>query len=130
MAGVSITQPIYTFGKIGNAVKGVKAAIKVAEASQEMTRREIRYSAVDMYWTAKMTDEIVDISRAVLDAARAARRSLASAVRANGSNLVIIESDIATKEIILSHAEFSSDTTHRKLQRLTEKNMETEWIFG
>ena len=126
MAGVSITQPIYTFGKIGNAVKGVKAAIKVAEASQEMTRREIRYSAVDMYWTAKMTDEIVDISRADLDAARAARRSLTSAGRANRSNLVKIESDIATKEINLSNAEFNRDTAHRMLKILAGIDMDTE----
>ena len=116
MAGVSITQPIYTFGKIGNAVKGVKAAIKVAESSQEMTRREVKYSAVDLYWTAKMTDEIVKISQQDLDAARAARRSLTSAGRANRSNLVKIESDIATKEINLSNAQFNRDTAHRMLK--------------
>lgn len=116
MAGVSITQPIYTFGKIGNAVKGVKAAIKVAESSQEMTRREVKYSAVDLYWTAKMTDEIVKISQQDLDAARAARRSLTSAGRANRSNLVKIESDIATKEINLSNAQFNHDTAHRMLK--------------
>ena len=116
MAGVSITQPIYTFGKIGNAVKGVKAAIKVAESSQEMTQREVKYSAVDLYWTAKMTDEIVKISQQDLDAARAARRSLTSAGRANRSNLVKIESDIATKEINLSNAQFNRDTAHRMLK--------------
>ena len=116
MAGVSITQPIYTFGKIGNAVKGVKAAIKVAESSQEMTWREVKYSAVDLYWTAKMTDEIVKISQQDLDAARAARRSLTSAGRANRSNLVKIESDIATKEINLSNAQFNRDTAHRMLK--------------
>ena len=116
MAGVSITQPIYTFGKIGNAVKGVKAAIKVAESSQEMTRREVKYSAVDLYWTAKMTDEFVKISQQDLDAARAARRSLTSAGRANRSNLVKIESDIATKEINLSNAKFNRDTAHRMLK--------------
>lgn len=118
MAGVTVTQPIYTFGKIGNAVKSVKAAIKMAESSQEMTRREVKYSAVDMYWTAKMTDEIVKISRADLQAARDARRSLTSAGRANRSNLVKIESDIATKEINLSNAEFNRDTAHRMLKIL------------
>ena len=118
MAGVSITQPIYTFGKIGNAVKSVKAAIKMADASREMTQREVRYSATDLYWTAKMTDEIVDISRADLNAARDARKSLTSAGRANRSNLVKIESDIAAKEINLSNAEFNRDTAHRMLKIL------------
>ena len=118
MAGVSVTQPIYTFGKIGNAVRGVKSAIKMAQASHEITRREVKYSAVDMYWTAKMTDEIVKISRADLQEARDARRSLTSAGRANRSNLVKIESDIATKEINLSNAEFNRDTAHRMLKIL------------
>ncbi len=118
MAGVSVTQPIYTFGKIGNAVRGVKSAIKMAQASHEITRREVKYSAVDLYWTAKMTDEIVKISRADLQEARDARRSLTSVGRANRSNLVKIESDIATKEINLSNAEFNRDTAHRMLKIL------------
>ena len=137
MAGVSITQPIYTFGKIGNAVKSVKSAIKMAEAGHELTRREVRYSAADIYWTAKMTDEIVEISRQDLNAARAARKSLTSAGRANRSNLVKIESDIATKEINLSNAEFNRDTAHRMLKilagidineelNLTDLNQETD----
>ena len=126
MAGVSVTQPIYTFGKIGNAVKSVKAAVKMAEAGQEMTLREVRYSAADIYWTAKMTDEIVEISRQDLNAARAARKSLTSAGRANRSNLVKIESDIATKEINLSNAEFNRDTAHRMLKILAGIDMNEE----
>ena len=118
MAGISVTQPIYTFGKIGNAVKSVKSAIKMAQAGQEMTQRQVRYSAVDLYWTAKMTDEIVKISRADLNAARNAKKSLTSAGRANRINLVKIESDIATKEINLSNAEFNRDTAHRMLKIL------------
>ena len=101
-AGVTITQPIYTFGKIGNAVDGVRSAIKMADASREMTLRAVKYSAADIYWTAKMTDEIVKISKQDLDSARNAKKSLTSAGRANRSNLVKIESDIAAKEINLS----------------------------
>ena len=70
MMGVSVSQPIYTFGKIGNAVKSVKSAIKMSESSRELTLREVRYSAANVYWTAKMTDEIVRISAADLRDAR------------------------------------------------------------
>lgn len=118
MAGVSVNQPIYTFGKIGNAVDGVRSAIKMANASREMTMRAVKYSAVDIYWTAKMTDEIVKISRQDLDSARAARKNLTAAGRANRSNLVKIESDIAAKEIALSDAEFNRDTAYRMLKIL------------
>ena len=125
-AGVSVTQPIYTFGKIGNAVDSVRAAIKMSDASREMTRREVKYSAIDLYWTAKMTDEIVKISKQNLDDARAARRNLNAAGRANRSNLVKIESDIATKEISLSDAEFNRNTAHRMLKILAGIDMDEE----
>lgn len=126
MAGVSVTQPIYTFGKIGNAVEGVRSAIKMSEAGREMTRREVKYAAADIYWTAKMTDEIVKISQQDLNQAIAAKKSLTSAGRANRSNLVKIESDIATKEINLSDAEFNRDTAHRMLKILAGIDMNEE----
>lgn len=126
MVGVSASQPIYTFGKIGNAVKSVKSAIKMTEASRELTLREVRYSAADIYWTAKMTDEIVKIAESDLQSARAARRNLSSAGRASRSNLVKIESDIATKEINLSDAEFNRDTAYRMLKILAGIDMDEE----
>lgn len=115
-AGVSLTQPIYTFGKIGNAVKSVRSAIKMADASKEMTLREVKYASAQLYWTAKMTDEIVKLAKQDLNNARAAKKSLTSAGRANRSNLLKIESDIASKEINVSDAEFNRDTAHRMLK--------------
>ena len=126
MAGVSITQPIYTFGKIGNAVDGVRSAIKMSDAGRELTRREVKYSAIDLYWTAKMTDEIVKISQQNLDNALAAKRNLNAAGRASRSNLVKIESDIATKEINLSDAKFNRDTAHRMLKILAGIDVDEE----
>ena len=118
MAGVTITQPIYTFGKIGNAVDSVRSAIKMSEYGREITLREVRYAAADLYWTAKMTDEVVKISQKNLDDAISAKKKLSSAGRASRGNLVKIESDIATKEINLSDAEFNRDTAHRMLKIL------------
>ena len=133
MAGLTFTQPIYTFGKIGNAVDSVRSAIKMSEVSKEMVRREVRYSAVDLYWTAKMTDEIVKLTEQDLKSAQNARRNLTSAGRANRGNLVKIESDIAAKEINLSDAKFNRDTAHRMLKILAgidvdeELNLTTEF---
>lgn len=126
MAGVSVTQPIYTFGKIGNAVDSVRSAIKISDAARDATLREVKYSAANIYWTAKMTDEIVKIARGDLDAARAAKKRLTAGARANRSNLVKIESDIASKEINLSDAEFNRDTAHRMLKILAGIDMDTE----
>ena len=118
MAGVTVTQPIYTFGKIGNAVDSMHDAIKMTEYSKEMVLREVRYAAADLYWTAKMTDGIVDAARKNLNDAVAAKKKLTGVGRANRGNLVKIESDIATKEINLSNAEFNRDTAHRMLKIL------------
>lgn len=128
-ASVNITQPIYTFGKIGNAVKSVKSAIKMADASYEMTRREVEYAAANLYWTAKMTDEIVKLSESDLNNARAARRRLTAAGRANRSNLVKIESDIASKEINLSDAKFNRDTAHRMLKIMAGIDLNEELVL-
>lgn len=116
MAGVSITQPIYTFGKIGNAVDSTKSAIKMSETNKELTRREVAYSAADLYWTAKMTDEIVKLAQKDLDNAKISKSKLTATGRANRGNLVKIETDIASKEINLSDAEFNRDTAHRMLK--------------
>ena len=78
----------------------------------------MRYAAADMYWTAKMTEEIVQITKKDLESTQSAKRQLTGAGRANRSNLVKIESDIATKKIALSDAEFNRDTAHRMLKIL------------
>lgn len=115
-ASVQITQPIYTFGKIGNAVDAVHDAIDMSKSAKDLTLREVKYAAANLYWTAKMTDGIVVASQKNLDNARAARKKLTAAGRANKSNLIKIESDIATKEINLSDAQFNRDTAYRMLK--------------
>ncbi|MBR5153528.1 MAG: TolC family protein [Alphaproteobacteria bacterium] len=125
-AGLTLTQPIYTFGKIGNAVKSVKSAVKMAKSSHELTVREVRYAAADLYWTARMTDEIVKLAEQDLKNARDAKRSLTSAGRSHRSNLLKIESDIASKQINVSDAYFNRDTAHRMLKILAGINMDEE----
>ncbi len=129
MAGVQITQPIYTFGKIGNAVDAVHDAIDVSKSAKDLTLREVKYAAANLYWTAKMTDEIVAASSRNLNNARAARKKLTAAGRANRSNLIKIESDIAAKEINMSDAEFNRDTAYRMLKIMAGIDMNEEIVL-
>lgn len=115
-AGVQITQPIYTFGKIGHAVDAVHDAIDMSKSAKDLTLREVKYAAANLYWTAKMTDEIVVASQRNLNNARSAKKKLTAAGRANRSNLIKIESDIATKEVNLLDAQFNRDTAYRMLK--------------
>lgn len=116
MAGATLNQPIYTFGKIGNAVDSARSAIKMAEAGKTVATREVRYAAAQLYWTAKMTEEMVDIAQKSYNKSVEAKRLLTSAGRANKSNLVKISADIASKEVSLSNAKFNRDSAHRTLK--------------
>ena len=128
-AGLTLTQPIYTFGKIGNAVKSVKSAIKMAQSSRELTRREVRYAATDLYWTAKMTDEMVVLAQKDLKNAQTAKSKLTSAGRANRSNLLKIESDIITKQVNLANVKFNRDTAHRMLKIMAGIDVNEELVL-
>jgi outer membrane protein TolC len=129
VAGAQLTQPIYTFGKIGNAVDAMRSAINMSESSLDLTRREVKYAAANIYWTAKMTDELVDIYQRSLDNARAAKKKLTAAGRASRANLVKIESDIATNEINLSDAKFNRETSFRMLKILAGIDVDTEIVL-
>lgn len=128
-AGVQITQPIYTFGKIGNAVDSLHDAIAISKSARELTKREVRYAAADLYWTAKMTDGVVMANKKNLDNALSAKKKLTAVGRANRSNLIKIESDIATKEINLSDAEFNRDTAYRMLKIMAGIDVNEEIVL-
>ena len=114
--GASATMPIYTFGKIGHAADAARGAIKMAQSGNALARAEVRAAAAQIYWTAKMTDEMVVIAEKNLKASTSAKRQLERAGRANKANLVKISADIAAKEIALSDAEFNRDSAHRLLK--------------
>jgi outer membrane protein TolC len=130
MAGATITQPIYTFGKIGGAVDGLRAAIRMSAAGKELARREVRYAAAQLYWTAKMADGAAGIAEKSLKDALEARKKLTSAGRASRANLVKIEADIATKEINLSDARFNRDTAHRMLKIMAGVDADEELVLA
>ncbi|MCL1973178.1 MAG: TolC family protein [Endomicrobia bacterium] len=116
MAGLNITLPIYTFGRIGNAAEAARHAIAAASSGSEFAGREIRAAAAQIYWTAKMTDEIVNIAQKNLQLSIRAETRLKSVSRPNRANLVKISADIAAKEIALSDAQFNRDSAHRLLK--------------
>ncbi len=128
-AGVQITQPIYTFGKIGNAVDAIHDAIDISKSAKDLTMREIKYAAANLYWTAKMTDEIVSAAERNLNNAKTAKKKLTAAGRANHSNLIKMESDIASKEINLSDAQFNRDTAYRMLKIMAGIDLNEELIL-
>ncbi|MDR1697283.1 MAG: TolC family protein [Rickettsiales bacterium] len=116
MAGVSITQPIYTFGRVGNALDAARTAVKMAELGHTLARAEIRAAAAQIYWTAAAADEMVKIARASHNSAINAKRTLENGARANRANLVKISADVETRAVALADAEFNRDSAYRMLR--------------
>jgi len=110
MAGVTASQPLYTFGKIGNALDSARVAISMAQSGKEVASREVRYAAAQLYWTTKMADNAVRIAQNSYDKTNEAKRLLTSAGRPNRSNLIKIEADVAAQSVALSNAKFNRDS--------------------
>ncbi|MCL2388854.1 MAG: TolC family protein [Elusimicrobia bacterium] len=116
MAGASLAVPLYTFGRISNAAESARQAIEAAKSGTYLARREIRAAAAQIYWTARLTDEIVIITQRDLESSRNAQRHLERVGRAGRANLVRIQADIAAKEVALFDAQFNRDSAHRLLK--------------
>jgi outer membrane protein TolC len=114
--GVSASMPIYSFGKIGYALDMARGGVKVAEKSRELAEIETRAAAVQLYWSAKMTDEFVRIAEKSLKSTKNVQKQLTATGRANRSNLVKIAADVAAREIDLNDAKFNRDSAHRMLK--------------
>jgi len=125
MVGVNVAQPIYTFGKIGHAADAARKAIQMAQSGHALSRAEVRAAAAQIYWTARMTDEMVRIAEKNLRASTDAKRQLERAGRAHRANLVKISADIAAKEIALSDARFNRDSAHRLLKTMAGIDADT-----
>ncbi|MDR2268981.1 MAG: TolC family protein [Rickettsiales bacterium] len=115
-AGLTASMPIYTFGKIGYALDMAEKGVKIAETSKKLAEIETRSAAVNLYWSAKMTDEFVRIAEKSLKNTRSAQKQLTATGRANRSNLVKISADVASREIDLADAKFNRDSAFRMLK--------------
>jgi outer membrane protein TolC len=114
--GVSASMPIYSFGKIGYALDMARGGVEIAKKSRELAEIETRAAAVQLYWTAKVTDESVRVAEKSLKNTKNAQRQLTATGRANRSNLVKIAADVAAREIDLENAKFNRDSAHRMLK--------------
>ena len=114
--GIQASQTIYTFGKIGFALDMARAGLKIAETSKKLAELEMRAAAVTLYWSAKMSDEMVKVAERALKNTRSAQSQLTATGRSNLSNLVRISADVAARQIDLEDAKFGRDSAFRMLK--------------
>ncbi|MDR0319804.1 MAG: TolC family protein [Rickettsiales bacterium] len=121
MVGLDLTQPIYTFGRIGYGLDAARSAIKIAESSAELARREMRVAAVQIYYGAKMAAHIQEIvGQSLLNAKKNQRALTMGAGRANKANLLKISTDVVVKEAQLADAKFNADSAMRMLKIMAD----------
>jgi|WetSurMetagenome_2_1015567.scaffolds.fasta_scaffold00008_106 outer membrane protein len=61
-AGISINQPIYTFGKIGEAINVAKNFNKSAKASYARNMQTLQLGALDIFFTTMIAQRAADIA--------------------------------------------------------------------
>lgn len=122
MLGVSVTQPIYTFGKIGNAVDAAHEALTMSKFEKEIYVREMTYAAIQMYYNAKASDKLVEIAEHSLNNAMESERLLkdSGAQRAFRSNLIKVSADIASRKPVLEEAKLNQEQAYRMLRVFAE----------
>lgn len=61
--GVTVSQALFTFGAVGNAVKAADAATVMAELKQKLTQREVIYLTKVSYYSVLLAEEQLKIAQ-------------------------------------------------------------------
>ena len=74
---VGLTQNIYTFGRLTNAIKLAKAYVQMADKARVVTDQDVRLEVTQAYYQILYTYELVDVARISLAQAESTRDDLA-----------------------------------------------------
>lgn len=55
---LEMVQPIFTFGKLSNAIKAARAGVRAAEAERAGTTAGVAFDMVRLYWAMVLADEL------------------------------------------------------------------------
>lgn len=73
---LSLTQPIYTFGKLGGLREAASSQVEATEASLSSRRAEVRLQARKLYWGLVLGEELLQVAEEVQERAREAEATL------------------------------------------------------
>ena len=73
---VSLTQSIYTFGRLYHAIKLARTYVQLARTGRELTRQDVRLEVTRAYYQVLYLQELVEVARAALDQAVQTRDNL------------------------------------------------------
>lgn len=131
MAGISLTQPIYTGGKISSGQRLAKIGEAVASEQRRMTRMEVIAEADNAYWSyiaverkVRMTEQYKTLMDTLFRQTEAAQR----VGMATDNDLLRIDARRSEIEYQLQRARNGADLCRMSLCRIIGVESDTEFI--
>tara|TARA_Y100000768_G_scaffold381552_1_gene360407 strand:+ start:2172 stop:3416 length:1245 start_codon:yes stop_codon:yes gene_type:complete len=118
LSSLQINQVIYSFGRVGSALKMAKLSSKVQKKAKEVVEREIRYAVELSYYNVQLAQNILKISQDSLENAKKNQQALQK--RFQGGRVprldnLRMESEIASRKPVVSNAKKSLDLAYLQL---------------
>lgn len=130
--GLTLSQVLWSFGKVGNAVKIAKQAIDLEDLSMDATRNGLVFAAKQLYYTMLFAAETLRISRESYGNAQKNKQALKEKFkggRISRINNVKMEADIAMRYTIVQQARSVYDGVEVSFKDLLGIDRESEIIF-
>ena len=121
-AGVSILQPVCTFGKISESIKAAKYALKASGEQGKAMERELRYAARLLYYSALLSDEMLRIAKKSYKNALESKKRLQNAAvsRPVKIDLIRLSADVALRKPQVDKARHGKNESYRALKILCD----------
>jgi outer membrane protein TolC len=106
--GVEASQLLWSFGKVGAAIRAADSALQASVFSEQSSRQDTVRRAKEAYYAALLARETLAVAAASSENARANKRLLqerSAGGRASKRDLIKIEADIAARVPVQSRAE-------------------------
>jgi len=128
-SGISVTQLLWSFGRVSSAVDAAKKSVKVVKLKQRATQRDIRYTAEISYYTLLLTEKVFLIAQESYDTIVANKTLLeqrSQAGRNSKRDIIKMDADIAARIPQLSTARAQQQTALKTLNTLIDVPLDTE----
>jgi len=98
---LAVTQPLWTGGRLGNAIGTAELQRDAADSGREAARQRVIHGVIEAYTAAVLADHELDVAREALETARAH----VEWVRDLWQSGLVVESDVLQAEVRVSEVE-------------------------
>lgn len=117
--GVTVSQALFTFGAVGNAVKAADAATEMAQLKQKLTKREVVYLTKVSYYSVLLAQEQLKIVESSLSNAQDNLNILQnyfSSGRPPRGDLIRLQTDVALRKPQVEQAKSALEQAKAQLK--------------